>query len=134
MQAVEYKGSNKFMSKLIHLNFGILAVVAIVSNLGNAQAMTPNSTSDSAQYLVADLPTTLPPPNLLRNSRTRVTVPPLYRPEAMQTPANKKPGNLPRQTPTRQTIPARETQTTLTDSVDAPPVIEFGQPLPQRKG
>ncbi|MGC1393871.1 MAG: hypothetical protein WA828_06280 [Coleofasciculaceae cyanobacterium] len=119
------------MSNLIYLNSCILGVVAIVGSVSEVQAMTPTATSSPAQHLVADLPTSLPPPNLLRNSRTRVTVPPLNRPEAISAPANKKPGNLPRQTPSVQTIPARD-KTTLTNS-EAPAVIEFGQPLPQRR-
>lgn len=129
---MEEEGSIKFMSN-IYLNSCILGVVAIVGSVWQVQAMTPISTSSAAQHLVADLPTSLPPPSPPRNSRTTVTVPPLSRPEAMQAPVNKKPGNLPRnQAPTLQTIPARETETTLTNS-DAPTVIQFGQPLPQRR-
>lgn len=121
------------MSNLIYLNSCVLAVLAIVGSVWQVQAVTPTATFSLAQHLVADLPTTLPPANLPRNSRTRVTVPPLSRPEAMQVPANKKPSNLPRQVPAVQTIPAgRDSKTNLTSS-DTPTVIEFGQPLPQRR-
>lgn len=136
MQAVKWEGSIKFMSNLIYLNScKVLGVVAIVGSFsGNALAITP-STPRFSEHLVADLPTSLPPANLPGNSRTTVTVPPLSRPEALQAPASKKPSNLPRnQVAPVQTLPAaREAEIAPTD-IDSPPVIEFGQPLPQRKG
>lgn len=125
------------MSKLIYLNScQVLGVVAILGYFsGNVLAITPNSTSSFSEHLVADLPTSLPPANLPGNSRTTVTVPPLYRPEGREAPASKKPSNLPRnQTPTLQTIPAARQPETPTADLDSPPVIDFGQPLPQRRG
>jgi len=125
------------MSNLFYLNsLKVLGVVAIVGSFsGNALAITPKSTPRFSEHLVADLPTSLPPANLPGNSRTTVTVPPLSRPEALQAPASKKPSNLPRnQVAPVQTIPAgREPEIAPTD-LDSPPVIEFGQPLPQRRG
>jgi hypothetical protein len=126
----------RFMSKFIDLNsFKVLGIFVMVGGVsGKALAITPNSTPNPVQHLVADLPNSLPPANLPGNSRTTVTVPPLNRPEALQAPATKKPSNLPRnQVPTVQTIPTtRQPETTPADS-DVPPVIEFGQPLPQRR-
>lgn len=118
------------------LKLGSLSFLGVVISVGifTLKANTlcnPKGLITASQSLIADLPNTLPPPNLPINPGGTVKVPPLNRPESSRIPT------IPSQPvlPTNQTAdPAvQRLPNTISQPPNSPPVIEFGQPLPKVK-
>lgn len=139
--------------KLGRISFlGMVISVGIFS--GKAIAFPPFSQPNLSihslshpQRLIADLPYILPPANLPEHPKGVVNVPPVNRPEAFIPvaptstilPATLPPSVFPNnqapavRVPAVQRLPATISQPpeSISPNLSSPPVIEFGQPLPQ---